>query len=245
MDIVVVCEGPSDVEMLCELADRVLREGHEWLADHEDLSPFRRYRGLDPESRFTAWKEVRRRYAERGLHPGGFKGPPLRNEYQYQGPARKALRLAAVAEAVPDGMIWFVDTDLRGGDDHSRRNGLEAARTETSAPLAKAVAIGVAHPMNEAWVVAGFVPEDDIEEAALQRWTAELGFQPNAHAGRIPRKRAKEVAADVCRGDCERRRRCWAGPDLALLRARGDGCGLLAYLSEAHDRLGPLLDAVR
>ncbi len=242
MEIIVVCEGPTDVELVCDLADRVLRETHPWLDGHDDLAPFRLYRGFDADSAFTAWKDIGRRYRDAGLHPGGFTGPALQHEYQ--GPARKVLRLAAIGERVPDGMIWFVDTDRRGSDDLERRNGLSAGRDETEAPSAAHVAIGVAHTKNEAWVLAGFQPTED-EEPALTKWRTELGYAPNMHPDRVPRKRVKDVADELCGGNLDRRRACWRDTPLDVLRARGSACSVATFLSEVRDRLAPLFGPVR
>ncbi|WP_437573349.1 hypothetical protein [Sorangium sp. So ce887] len=130
-----------------------------------------------------------------------------------------------------------------------RRQGLEQARQDCAWPFE--VLLGVAHPMRECWVLAGFVAEGKREEASLVALRKELGFDPTTRSheldasSKTAKKSPKRVLDHLTGGEDEREARCWTKPDLGHLRQRGKGNGLAAFLGEIEVRLVPIFaDAV-
>jgi len=116
------------------------------------------------------------------------------------------------------------------------------ARLHRRPPVNVGVAIGVASPEHEAWVLAAFVPRDDGEHGTLEKARKRLGFDPCTHGARLTSRRetdpkdAKRALREVC-GDPARRRTLLAEAGLDLLRARGVAIGLTAFLDELEARV--------
>ena len=95
----------------------------------------------------------------------------------------------------------------------------------------------------EAWVLAGFEPENDAERQMLAEERRALGFCPceEAHRLRDPDDHAprspKRALRDLTGADDARAARCWEDADLDRLRARGKGSGLSAFLGEVREHL--------
>jgi hypothetical protein len=109
------------------------------------------------------------------------------------------------------------------------------------------VVIGVAHLKRECWVLAGFEPANDHEQARLEAIVRDLTFDPRLHPERLTAKGDGELrsAKRVVRfltGSAEREEDCWLLTPLARLRERGQQTGLTAYLDEVEERLVPLFD---
>lgn len=256
--VVLVCEGPTDLPLICELADRVLKDTVGWLRDHETLADLRSYGGLDENLPYFAWREVKERFEKSRLRLGRRFGNEARLPDQVT--TRKLLLLlashhqASKGEGV-DGVLIFRDADHQP----ERRLGIEAAREEFvknhEAPESlhawrQHIAIAVAEPMNEAWVMAGFEPAEDREQAALDAARAELGFAPNASPEELDarehgaKRSAKRVLDQLC-PDPDRRTRCWRETPLETLRQRGQRCGLTPFLDEVREKLAPLFQSAR
>ncbi|WP_242515140.1 hypothetical protein [Sorangium cellulosum] len=109
--------------------------------------------------------------------------------------------------------------------------------------------LGVAHPMRECWVLAGFVPETRPEVAALDALRKELGFDPTARSheldasSKTAKRSPKRILERLTGGEVDREARCWTEPDLDHLRQRGRDNGLAAFLSEVEERLAPALSS--
>lgn len=257
--IVLVCEGPTDPPLVCDLADRILKDAVDWLREHESLDGLRSYRGLDENQPYLAWREVKERFEKAGLRLGRRFGNEARSADQVT--TRKLLLLIAAhhqasrGEGGVDGVLIFRDADRQP----ERRQGIEAAREEFvknhEAPESlhawrQHIALAVAEPMNEAWVMAGFEPAEDREQAALDAARAELGFAPNASPEELDarehgaKRSAKRVLDQLC-PDPDRRTRCWRETPLETLRQRGQRCGLTPYLDEVCEKLAPLFQPAR
>jgi hypothetical protein len=257
--IVLVCEGPTDPPLVCDLADRTLKDAVDWLREHDSLDGLRSYRGLDETQPYLAWTEVKERFETSGLRLGRRYGTeaPLPDQVA----TRKLLLLIAAhhqaskGEGGVDGVLIFRDADHQP----ERRQGIEAAREEFvrshEAPESvhawrQHIAIAVAEPMNEAWVIAGFEPEAGNERAALETARAELGFAPNASPEALDarehgaKRSAKRVLAELC-PEPDRRARCWRETPLDTLRQRGQRCGLTPFLDEVREKLAPLFQPAR
>jgi hypothetical protein len=252
--IVLVCEGATDQPLVCDLADRVLRDAVDWLRDHDTLDELRSYRGFEENQPYLVWTEIKERFEKSHLRLARRFGNEAPSPDQVN--TRKLLLLiaahhrAAISEGGVDGVLIFRDADHQP----ERRQGIEAAREEfvrnhaapeSLHPWRQHIAIAVAEPMNEAWVMAGFEPAGDGEHKALADARAELGFAPNASPEELDarehgaKRSAKRVLAELC-PDSDRRARCWRETPLDTLRERGRLCGLTRFLDEVREKLAGL-----
>ena len=247
MRIAVFCEAPSDFETTAALLDRALAESVPWVAelivDHpEAVRDWARDDGGRP---FFDLHRREQYLRSRGLRArrGSFGAGP-----RHAGAvmARGALVLAySEHERQPlDAVVLVWDAD---GDAKDRRDGLKQAREEAGG-MPFAIVLGLADRMREAWVLAGFDPERELERHTLDAETKALGFAPNHEAHRLqdpdegaPRS-AKRVLRALTAEDREREARCLQGP-LDVLRERGEGSGLRDFLDDIQARLVPLLGA--
>jgi len=154
--------------------------------------------------------------------------------------AQKALWLLRASADLPDAVVMLRDDD----GDVRRKEGLEQARRH--AKLDVPIMLGVAHLKREAWVLAGFEPQNDDEGARLKRHRKELGFDPREKADQLTagpddaKRSARRVLKALTDGNLNRERDCWRETDLDVLERRGQGTGLAAYLEEVRTHLTPL-----
>jgi hypothetical protein len=236
----VVCEARADQLTACDLADRVLLEGVDWL-EPSVLEAQRQWRGLHATDSFLKWTAVRAEAERAGLRIstwGLFNGSPGEPDAFM---ARKALLLFASLVRRPDAVLLVRDSD----GDSRRIAGLEQARRDRPWPFK--VIIGVAHPKREAWVIAGFQPQGAEEAARLRALQERLSFDPihrsheldaRKHGAKTDIKRALE---ELIQSDGDRERQCLNETGLEVLEDRGGDNGLAAYLSEVRERLVPIL----
>ncbi len=242
MDIVVIVEGPEDARTACDLADQVIVEdGPHWLTPHTRDS-MRTWTGLQPDTDFTQWVEIKELAQDRGVRNLGFPksgesgGADLAQ-------ARKAIILHALTRAEDDApaLLLIRDTDA----ERQSRQDLGQARRQPETPDWLTVVIGVAHPKREAWVLNGFDPENADEETRLDDLKQEIGCDPRTEAHTLTAsstgapKNAKRVLDELVNSD-QREQRCWMNADLSRLRTRGQETGLTDYLEEVKNRLLPL-----
>ncbi|MFH1464657.1 MAG: hypothetical protein ABIO70_09745 [Pseudomonadota bacterium] len=252
--IVVVCEGSSEPARLATLADRVFERDAPWFGDQEDRTALRRYTGIEGGWDFLAWKDVKRLH-RRWVRLDGFRGRDGATGGDHIA-ARKALMLLAHVhhdDDPIDGVLLFRDEDRPGT---GRAPQIKAARDEfrgrwdagATHPWRRHVAVGVAVPKMEAWVLAGFVPQPGTDEAQrLEAQRRDLGYSPADHPHELwasdravsSKKSAKKVCWDLCPTD-ERQIACLAETDLEVLCDRGQGAGLAGFVEELHCELSPL-----
>lgn len=228
-----VVEGPADDRTVRALVDRCLHEGIEWL-EPEMLDDIRGWRGIEAEQPYTKWTHAAALAREHRIQAlGRFDGEPGK---PYSSRAYKTLRLFAKL-GMPDAVVMVVDAD----DQPQRREGLEQARGRS--PEHAHVAIGIAEPNREAWVLAGFVPDGEEEIARLAEERTRLGFDPSHAPHELGRGKrdAKKVLASVMGEDHHREQRCVSEPALRRLREIGGGCGLTAFLDEVDARIVPVV----
>ncbi|WP_437669245.1 hypothetical protein [Sorangium sp. So ce131] len=234
----VIVEGPDDARTVPGLVDRVLLDAVPALAGKLDEA--RTFRGIDASAPFVTWsavdEEVRRHPVPR--RHGHFGGRPAIEDART---AVLALRCFVAQEPQPAAVLMVRDSD---GKPQERRRGLEQAREDFPWPFQ--VLLGVAHPMRECWVLAGFIPQTKEETASLADLRRELGFDPSARSDELDassktaKRSPKRVLGILLRGDGEREARCWTATDLGHLRGRGKDNGLAAFLGEVEARLAPL-----
>jgi len=238
LSIAVVCEARADQQTGCGLADRVFLEKLHWL-EEEFLPHVRQWRGLDSDSSFLTWSEASKLARARRIRSHGFfDGKPAVHDAHA---ARKALLLLEESGNGPSAVILLRDED----GDKDRRTGLEQARDRSR--FKQRIVIGLAEPMRECWVLAGFEPQDDREVRLLEDLKNALGFDPATKAERLTRREsheprsAKRVLDALTGGDWDRQAACWQRTDLGTLEQRGHATGLVLYLDEIREKLVPLL----
>ena len=252
--IVVVCEGPSEPLRLSALADRVFERDAPWFSEYEDRDDLRRYTGLQDGRAYLAWRDVK------GLHRQWVRLDGFRRGLRSLGgdhvAARRALLLVARVhndDEPINGVIMFRDEDRPGT---GRAEQLCAARDElrdgqgegVTHPWRQHVAVGVAVPKMEAWVLAGFVPEPGTDEPRQLREQRErLGFSPNMRPHELwasdraasSKRSAKKVCGALCPSD-ERQLACLTDTDFEVLCDRGRGAGLVDFVDDVNRELSPL-----
>jgi hypothetical protein len=243
--ILVVCEAPADFRIASDLADRVVCETVEWI-DEALLPDLRTWQTTGPGRPFVLWTELDRIARSHGLR--------LRPRSRFAGElgaadaaaADKALQLAVFLPKAerPDAVLLIRDSDDQGDRDRGIR---QASAREPGHSWPFAVAIGLAHPKREAWVLAGYEPQSADETARLNELRTELGHDPCAHSHRITartpgsKRDIKRVLMHLTREDIEREPPCWQSTPLDLLRTRGHANGLAAYLADIETHIVPLL----
>jgi hypothetical protein len=230
-----VVEAPADARTARILVDRALRARATWIDDDSLLEHIRAWRGIEPDSPVTYWKHVRALARAHDVRSHGhFSGEPGAPDAQA---ARRALLLLTKL-GMPDAVVLLRDADAQP----ERRTGLQQAR-DGSAHFDR-IAVGVAEPEREAWLLAGFRPCNEDERAALARERQRLGFDPcvEPHGLRGEGKRsAKTALANLTGSNRDRERQCLADTPLEHLRRRGAGCGLLAFLDELGTRVASVI----
>jgi hypothetical protein len=232
--VLVFAEDVLGMTLARDLYDRVVVErGPRWMADlwadSATRATQRAWSGLDAADAFTKWTSApaiasRHRVVTHGL---GLKG--------YSLVAYRAARLAARAAPLPDLVVLCIDTQ---GSRTMREDLLDGLRRAGAGGLPFALA--VAHQEAEAWVAAGFDPENDAENAILRELEAEHGFAPTREPHRLTPNRptdphdAKRVCASLFPGGTlsPRAERCWLDTSLDVLEQRGARTGLPEFLAD-------------
>lgn len=258
-------EDQAHRALLTVLADGVLldeaakRSAH-WITA-ESLQWLRSYQGRGDDEhrpehlRFYPLAQAKRDAEELPKHctiggrpiklRGHIDGRPLRPE---AGLWRRVLLLFACDNPPPRVLIVAHDTD----GDRTRVKDLEQALVLTRA---FPVIVAAPHQDAEAWFVAGFRPESDVERRRLSERRDDLGFDPPEEPHRLTahpndaRTDAKRVLRGLVFGEnasrapaleeipdlCDRTLK-----DLGLLERRGVECGLTAFLDALRGTLVPL-----
>lgn len=242
VEIAVVVEAEADARIACELADRVLiEEGPSWIEEH--LPPvIRNWSGLEEGSAFTKWTGIddlfeqfpRLRFRRR---------VPEKKKKPYYATARKAIILAALLRPkIPDALILMCDID----NQKERREGLAQAREDEQTLLTTIIA--TPDPKREAWVLNGFICNNEREQTEWESIRQEIKLDPCLEAHRLryasqtsrAERNPKEILQRLTGGSREREERCWTETPLSHLRERGVETNLKTYLHEIQESLLPL-----
>jgi hypothetical protein len=238
----VVHEAGADFRTATELADRVLLEAVEWLDD--DLIGNQREWVAETASRERlTWIGIKQLAHDAGIRiHGHFDGQPGLPD---AAAARRAILF--LLRTMPDlnAIVLIRDQD----DQPERRLGLEQARNQDRSGIV--IAMGVAVVERECWVLSGFEPENEGETSSLEIERKKLGLDLRLRSHDLTACKndgavhsPKRVLRQLTGGDWDRERRCWIETSLQVLRERGGENGLVAYLDEVRNRLGPLLGHV-
>lgn len=235
--IALICEGPDDGRVVPVLVNRLVADTVEWVHDQPGLVT---WRGCEAHGIYTTWSRLEHLALPRSRPnaPPQFAAGLPGSDDGFD--ARKALLLldGLGSGDRPEAVVLQRDDDR---DETHRRRDLELARDND--PWAFAVVIGIASPMIEAWVLAGFVP-DDREQAAHAEIRRHLGFDPCRQAHRLsPRhedesKQPKAVRERLTGNHWPREQACLSEP-WTLLETNGEHSGLAAFIAEVRARLIP------
>lgn len=240
MAVVLVCEGPDDNRTLRGMIPSVLREACDWL-DAEHCG----FQGLTEFDEYLAWSSVDE--AHKACFPGSF-GMSHMGKFDgaaalpYAPAARKALRVLKSHFEDADGFVLVCDEDVH---DSRRLAGLRQARENST--LSARVAVGVARPKVEAWVLAGFESQTPAEEAALRTEIEALTFDPTRKPHQIRSQASgdvrniKRVLESLTEGDHEREAVAVGNIDRICLHGRETGA--VEFIEECKGRLAPLFGA--
>lgn len=235
---VIVGEAPADRTTARELADRVILEAIDWLADYPSLLEEQRtWIEQLPDGISVTWKDLSSVAKKLGIRVHGhFDGRPGEPD---AAAARKALAVILRQLSNVDAVILIRDAD----NQPERLKGMAQAR-EVFRNDVKQIVLGVAIPERESWVIVGFDPDPkDVNELErLEAVRKRIGFDPRLRSHELSGTRdAKQVLRDLTNGIVDRQQRCWTEPPLKVLRERGQENGLADYLQEVEQRLVPLI----
>ncbi|WNG51630.1 hypothetical protein F0U60_51565 [Archangium minus] len=253
--LLVFCESPADAETVKGLVERVLREqGPDWVRELLDGPPeaAQGFRDWVPDDEGRSYFDLHKlsAYASRlklRVPQGHFAGQPGEAGALMGRTAFLMARELALSSTELDAVLLVWDMDDQGKD---RRMGLTQACTEARPMVPFVIVLGCPDPMREAWVLAGFEPETDVERARLTALRQELGFNPCEEAHELDAKKEharrspKRVLEALTAGEHEREVRCWTEAPLVRLRSRGTHSGLTAFLDEVAESLVPRLCGV-
>jgi hypothetical protein len=247
--LAVFCEAQVDFQIAADLIDRVLRErGEPWVGDVMDAAPdeIRSWHGDGEGHEFFDLHRLDHhvdRLRVRVPH-GHFGGQPGAAGALMARTAFSIVRVLIKGDATIDAVIVVWDMD---DQPTPRRAGLMQARAEAQGWARLRIVLGCPNAMREAWVLCGFDPGGEHEQARLRELREELGFHPNIDAHRLDAKdeqakrSAKRVLRQLTGNDRAREQRCWRETPLEALRSRGEATGLRDYLLEVEQHLLPLV----
>lgn len=235
-----------------ELLDRVVAErGPDWLrdlfADPALRATQRRFEDLEGADRWASRGAVKAQAEARGVR--SFKR--LSGNAAL---AAKCLLLAATIDRACVVLLAF-DRDRHPDEETVRHGAVTSSSQGTPRPV-----VAEATPEFDAWVLAGWRPENRAEETALRRAQERLAadgwsFSPLHALHRLTSdvagdaRDAKRLCALLCglaEGEQvapshDRARRCWTEAPLVDLAERGELLGLRSYLDEVERVVIPAL----
>lgn len=247
-----VAEDGLSAAVSRDLLDRVVAErSPDWLselfADPALRATQRRFEDLDGRE---AW-------ASRGAVKARAEALGVRSFARLSGNAALASKCLLLAARIDPGLVVLLAFDRdRHPDDQTLRHGV-AMTCATGTPRC---VVAEAMPEFDAWVLAGWQPENRVEQEALHAAEAQLAAQGQRFAPLDGLHRltsnvsgdtrdAKRLCASLCGLDAgaqvgpddARARRCWTEAPLEALEARGAHTGLREYLRDVARVVVPAL----
>lgn len=251
----VICEDQEDFEVATGLADRLAYASSrvpDWVRD--DLDTFRQWMGANDESeKFTPWGKLKETAASQGsIRKHGYRRERFGSASIE---VEKAIGLAAYRRPPPDGLLLIRDADKT--DRLDRRKEYEKAIQEArNKDIGIAICFGIPHPELEAWLLNGFEPQNEEEQARLTKQKKTLGCDPRVASntlkagaqfaqGQPVKRNVKNIIDALTDKDAvtpeqnyARRADCYK-TELTTLRTRGQASGLQRYLIEVEDHMLP------
>jgi hypothetical protein len=247
--ILVVAEARADWRMVSHLIDRkILPHAPDWLRDDpENLDAAREWCGLEANTQFTSYSELKKfakdrfKSALRGAGPIGFSNSaPHRYDWDS---VRKVIILALLGPGpVPDVIVYSRNMDRQFQE---RKASIENAILAMP-KLPFVIVLALANAEREAWILNGFVPKNAFQEQRLSEVRNELKFDPCENAENLNAakhgalKDAKRVWRFLGQASPERESEC-LDASWEVLRQRGEGTGLTDFLKHVKDRIVPLV----
>lgn len=242
-EFIVVAENEADARMVCALADRIfLEESPDWF-DETVLPHAREWTAFEIGKFCTRWTAIHDLYRDYKLprYRGHVDGNPQGVDTAI---TRKAIRLALKLKEQRDILALILSRDL--DSQRERRSGMQQATAEVEGKLV--VVIAAQYPKREAWILNGFLCNNEQESQCLESIRQRLNFDPCEEAHRLrfssntsdPARDPKRIVEEL-EIDFEREHQCWAKIQLDILRTRGENTYLRHYLNEVKEKLLPLL----
>jgi len=235
--VALVVEALADARTVAVLAEKVAADTREDTAlEYVSLDDAPRF--APAEVAHVTWKSLKLIAERRGVRKLGFESG-ARKAKAYELVARKAVALAYRHAPRPAVLVLVVDSDT----DRDRTEDLRAAKPPVDPSFS--VAVGVAVPKREAWVLNAFRPKTSAERAAKKRLDGQLKLDVcrQAHrlrGGRGEPRDAKQVLSELTCGDVERELDALREHDsLEALKACGAESGLADFVAELQSALGP------
>lgn len=241
---IVVCEARGDFTVLTGLVDRLAAAELHWTDGI--LDSLRRWRGLEADREFTAWKDLKGLASARGLR---VYSSGLRTQGPDGGARLQVQKLFALMQhdalQCPRRVLMMHDLDKL--TDPSPW--FEAC---AKAPEGMVAVCAVPVPELEAWMIVAFEPRDADERQALARETRTLGGDPRALAhtlnpGRTytqdgaPMPRSTKRVAEALMPEATTRAERLLDCSPSELEARGEHVGLSEFVRTVRARYLPTL----
>ena len=232
-------EDETHFWVVTTLIDDVLIASFDWLSDI--IESCRVWRGLHRGQQWYKYTPDDA-YDLRPVTIGGvtikpqgrIAGEPLRPEASMW---RKVLMLFCHANPRPN--IVVLARDLDGYPD--RRAGIEQVCNGFMWPFA--IVAATPDPEIEGWLVSGFMPKNEDEQATLEELRRDLSFDPTIQSHRLTAHPnaastdAKRVLSRLCADDRDRAHACLQRD---VLYRRGERNGARAFLEEIDERVVPI-----
>ncbi|MBI5498003.1 MAG: hypothetical protein HY904_23570 [Deltaproteobacteria bacterium] len=235
MLIAIVAEDDAHTRVARRLTDRRLCERVTWLADHDDLAPFRQWL---PADRWFTRSQLAGGATPRHLH-GAFPGDPA---------ALFAAKVFFGLEGLPQkpaAVIFCHDGDRAAREDgyRSARQGIPGKRGVRAWSFR--IVLMVPNPEVEAWFIVLAGAAGAVPQAWRDDMRATLGFDPCREPTRMTstsgdRNRDVKVIWSALERSVPNAEQIALEAPWAAVDAVPDECGLRAFIADVDGELVPL-----
>jgi hypothetical protein len=243
--VLVVCEAEGDVRVAQGFVERVFAESENVPDWFKDLEPTDRlaWRGVLEGSGFLRWTKIAEVYKEAANRNPKELPPVFSTKILGKPPlpeatnTRKALLLAR--RIAPSAVVLMTDVDMH----EDRKLGVHQGREEFLRLHQIPVVVATPDRYREAWLLAGFVAQNQREQQQLETIKKALDNldpcqEPHRLRGAEGDVRcAKDIWNTLSNNDIGREVACWAKTPLETLKTRGQACLLTNFLNEVQEVL--------
>jgi hypothetical protein len=243
----VVCEGESDFRTVSHLLDHLLYHSIDWLTP-DVIDQYRSWFGREKDgsaSPYLKWASLKHLFRDGTLTrlvQGPFRDGPTNPDAAIARKLLWYLNAESKSEAI-SGVLLVRDSD---GDIQGRASGLRQARDSSPVGWPFAVAVGVAHPCREGWLLCLYKPRNSREEQLLDEERRTLKFDPTNEPQRLlakadgePRNPKRVLSALTC-DNHERESQCVEGWSVEEIKNLGQATLLSDFIREIEQHLIPL-----